>query len=59
MLKISVLFNTLTTNYEYPRRNRENLLLPIQTHLSENLKTFSQFFIAFLECTLNLKHFFF
>ena len=47
----------LTTNYEYSRSNRENLPLPIQRQLSEKLKTFSQFFIALLECTLNLEHF--
>ena len=47
----------LTTNYEYSRSNRENLPLPIQRQLSEKLKTFSQFFIALLECTLNVEHF--
>ena len=50
-------FNTLTTDYEYSRNNRENLPLPIQWQLSEKLKTISQLFIAFLECTLNLEHF--
>ena len=47
----------LTTNYEYSRSNRDNLPLPIQRQLSEKLKTFSQFFIALLECTLNVEHF--
>ena len=51
------LFNTLTANYEYSRSDRENLPLPIQLQLSEKLKTFSQFFIAFLESTLNFEHF--
>ena len=46
--------NTVTTDYEYSRGNKENLQLPIQRQLSEKLKTFSQFFIAFLKCTLNL-----
>ena len=50
-------FNTLTANYEYSRSDRENLPLPIQLQLSEKLKTFSQFFIAFLESTLNFEHF--
>ena len=49
--------NTLTANYEYSRSDRENLPLPIQLQLSEKLKTFSQFFIEFLESTLNLEHF--
>ena len=49
--------NTPTTNYEYSRSNRENLPLPIQRQLSEKLKRCFQFFIAFLEFTLNLKHF--
>ena len=47
----------LTTDDEYSRSNSENLPLPIQRQLSEKLKTFSQFFIAVLECTLNLEHF--
>ena len=47
----------LTTNYEYSRSNRDNLPLPIQRQLSEKLKTFSQFFIALLECTLYVEHF--
>ena len=49
--------NTVTTDYEYSRGNKENLQLPIQRQLSEKLKTFSQFFIAFFKCTLNLEHF--
>ena len=47
----------LTANYEYPRSNREKLLLHIQMQLSEKPKTFLEFFVAFLECTLNLEHF--
>ena len=47
----------LTADDEYSRSNRKNLLLPIQRQLSKKLNTFSQFFIAFLECTLNLEHF--
>ena len=52
-----MLVNTLTANYEYSRSNRENLPLPIQMQLSEKPKTFSEFFIAFLESTLNFEHF--
>ena len=42
---------------EYSHSNRENSPLPIQKQLSEKLKYFSKFFIAYLECTLNLEHF--
>ena len=48
--------NTLTTDYEYYHSNRENLPLPIQKQLAEKLKTFFKFFIAILECPLNLEH---
>ena len=47
----------LTTYDEYSRSNRGNLPLPIQIQLSGKLKTFSEIFVAFLECTLNLEHF--
>ena len=45
------IFNTLTTDYEYSRSNRENLPLPIQRRLSEKLETFSEFFIRILDVT--------
>ena len=48
---LGLLLNRLTGNY------RENLLLPIQMQFSKKLKTFSQFFIAFLKSTLNFEHF--
>ena len=35
----------------------QNLPQQFQTRLSQKLKTFSCFFIAFLKCALNLKHF--
>ena len=54
---LGLLVNTLTASYEYSRSNRENLPLPIQMYLSEKSKTFSQLLIAFLESTLNFKHF--
>ena len=47
----------LTDNYEYCRSNRENLLLPVQMQLSEKPKFYREFFIAFLESTLNFEHF--
>ena len=49
--------NTLTANYEYSRSNRGNLPLPIQMQLSEKPNIFCQFFIAFLEFSINYEHF--
>ena len=49
--------NTLTANYEYTRSNTDNLPLPVQVQLSEKLKRFYQFFIAFSESALNFEHF--
>ena len=47
----------MTANYEYSRTNRENLAVPIKMQLYEKRKTFCQFFIAYLESTLNFEHF--
>ena len=47
----------MTANFEYSRTNRENLAVPIQMQLYEKRKTFCQFFIAYLESTLNFEHF--
>ena len=52
---LRLLANTLTSNYEYSFIKRENLTLPTQMNLSWKLKTFSEFFIAFLQSPLNLK----
>ena len=49
--------NTLTANYEYSRNSMDHLPLPVQMQLSGKLKTFSQFFIAVFESTLNFEHF--
>ena len=46
----------MTANYKHSCSNRENLALPIQIQLPEKRKVF-QFFIAFLESTLNFEHF--
>ena len=35
----------------------QNFPQQIQTSISQNQKTFSGFFIAFLECASNLEHF--
>ena len=49
--------NTLTANDKYFLLNRRNLTQPIQVLLSDKVKSFSQFFRAFLKFTLNLEHF--
>ena len=55
--KILRLFaNTLTADDKNPCRNMKNFLQQLQTLLSEKLKTFSGFFIAFLKCAWNLQH---
>ena len=41
----------------YSVQDCENMPLPIQIHLSEKRKTFSQFFGLFLEYTSNFKRF--
>ena len=37
--------------------NRDNLMQPIHTHISQNLKTFSRFFNVFSECRLSFEYF--
>ena len=55
MLKLCV--NTLTAEDKCSLLNRDNLTQPIQILLSQNQKTVTQFFFAFLKSTLNFKHF--
>ena len=55
MLAFSV--NTLTSDGKYPVQGCENLQLPIQMQLSEKRKTFSEFFILFVESISKFKHF--
>ena len=50
------LVNTLTADYKHSAQNRENLPQQVQTQISQERKTFSGFFIAFLKCTLNLEY---
>ena len=40
-----------------PVLNKDNLMIPIQTQLSQKQKTFSEFFAPFLKCTINFKYF--
>ena len=50
--KILTLFvNTLTADEKYYLLSRHNLMQPIQMHLSQTQKTFSEFFCAFFEST--------
>ena len=52
-----VFANTLTPDGKYPVQGCENLQLPLQMQLSEKGKTFSQFFVPFLESTSYFKNF--
>ena len=54
---LRLLFNVLTADDKYSGSNMQNLQQQFQTPLSQKQKTFSEFFIAFLKCTLNLEHF--
>ena len=54
---LGLLVNTLATDEKYPVLNRDNLTIPIQMHLSEKQKTFSEFPAAFLKSRLDFKHF--
>ena len=50
-------FNTLSADGKYPFQYSENLQLIIQMQVSKKRKTFSRFFVPFLESTSNIKHF--
>ena len=52
-----VFVNRLTADGKYPVQDRENFQLPIQMQLSEKRKTFSGFFVPFLEHISNFKGF--
>ena len=54
---LTLFVNTLTTDDKYSCRNMLNLTQQLEAPLSQKQKTFSGFFIAFLICALNLKHF--
>ena len=55
MLRLFV--STLTADDRYIRCNMQNLPPQLQIPISQKQKTFSRFFIAFLECASNLEHF--
>ena len=52
-----VFVKRLSAETKYPFQDCDNLQLRIQMILFEKRKTFSQFFVPFLECTSNFKHF--
>ena len=55
--KIPRLFvNRQTVDEKHYLLNRDNLTQPIQIQLSQKLKTFSEFFFAFLKSILIFKH---
>ena len=47
----------MTTDDKYSRRNMLNLTQQFEPPLSQKQKTFSEFFLAFLKCALNLEYF--
>ena len=49
--------NGLTADDKYSSTNMKNLPQQFPTPLSPKQKTFSDFFIVFLECAWNLEHF--
>ena len=46
----------MTTDDKYSRRNMRNFTQQLEAPFSQKQKTFSQFFLAFLKCELNLEH---
>ena len=54
---LGLFVNTLTADRKYPVQVCENLQLPLQMQYSEKRKSFSKFFVTFLESSSNFKHF--
>ena len=54
---IGSFFITWTADYKYPVPDCENLPFPIHIQLSSKKKTFSGFFIPFMESPSNFEHF--
>ena len=50
-------FNSFTTDDKYSRRNMLNFTQQIEASLSQRQNIFTEFFLAFLKCALNLEHF--
>ena len=47
----------MATDDNYSRRNMLNFTQQIEASLSQRQNIFTQFFLAFLKCALNLEHF--
>ena len=54
---LGLFVNTLSDDEKYCLLYRDNLMQPIQIHLSQKRKIFSDFFSAFLKPPLNFEHF--
>ena len=54
---LGLLVNTLAVDEKYPVLNRDNFTIPIKMQLSQEQKTFAQFFAAFLKCRINFEYF--
>ena len=54
---LGLFVNTLSAEYKYSRCNMQTFAQQVQTPLSWKQKTFSGFFIAFLDSTLNGENF--
>ena len=51
---LTLFVNTLTTDEEYSRRNMQNFTQKLEARLCQKQEGFSEVFIAFLKCALNL-----
>ena len=54
---LGLVVNTLGVAEKYLVFNRDNLTMQVQMQLSQKQKSFSQFYLAFLNSSLNFKHF--
>ena len=54
---LGLFLNTLTVSQKYFFLSREKLTQPIQMHLSQKQKFFSQYFSAFLKSRISFEHF--
>ena len=54
---MGLLVNILVADEKYPVPNRDNLKIPIQTHLSRKPKDFSPFYAAFFKFSSNCEPF--
>ena len=57
MQRLIIVFNTFTADDRHSLLNRDNLMQPIRTLLSQKQKPFFKFLLPFSKCALNLEHF--